>query len=209
MASNELSTFKKVRFALCVSLFYIATITGAWLTLYPASPRDTSASALVQRVSVHSPAVAQASSTPKPKLISGQPVRIVIASAGIDLPVDEGYYHPENDSWTLSPTHAHFAMMSAISNNVSGNTFIYGHGTDAVFGTLGAHTPAPDTEAIVYTDNNHIFSYRFDSTRKLTPKDTYILDSYNGPSILTLQTCTGSFSEWRSMFQFHFDKVIQ
>lgn len=207
MMSEELSVFKKVRFALCVSLIYIATITGAWLTLFPASPRDTSASALVQRVPAHSPVTA--SSAPTPKLISGQPVRLVIASAGIDLPVDEGYYHAEDNSWTLSSTHAQFAMMSAISNNVSGNTFIYGHGTDAVFGPLGARTPAPGTEALVYTDNDHIFSYQFDSTRKLTPKDTFILDSYNGPPILTLQTCTGSFSEWRSMFQFHFDKVMQ
>lgn len=207
--TSELSLIQKVRFVSCVSIIYIATITGAWLILHPASPQDTSASALVQRTQ---PVTQPATKIPtvKPKLISGQPVRIVVADAGIDLPVDEGFYHAEDKSWTLSPDRAQFAMMSAISNNVSGNTFIYGHGTDAVFGSLGAHTPAPNTQALVYTDNNHIFSYRFDNTHKLTPEDTSILgNTYTGPPILTLQTCTGSFSEWRSMFQFHFEKVIR
>jgi LPXTG-site transpeptidase (sortase) family protein len=202
------SLSRKVRFLIYASSIYALTFTGAWLTFYPASPHITPASALVRR-SPPKENAALASSAPSAKLISGQPVRLVISEAGIDLPVDEGYYRAEDNSWTLSATHAQFAMMSAISNNVSGNTFIYGHGTDAVFGALGANTPAPDTEALVYTDNNHIFSYRFDSTRKLTPKDTFVLDSYTGSPILTLQTCTGSFSEWRSMFQFHFDKVVQ
>lgn len=205
---SELSIFQKVRFILCVCLIYSATITGAWLTLYPASPQDTPADALVQRTKPMSESTTTKTPTASP-LISGQPVRIVIPDSGIDLPVDEGYYNAEDGSWTLSPTHAQFAMISAISNNVSGDTFIYGHGTDTVFGKIGTHPPAPNAEALVYTDNSHVFSYRFDNTRQLTPKDTFILDTYNGPPILTLQTCTGSFSEWRSMFQFHFDKVIQ
>lgn len=147
--------------------------------------------------------------TPKPPefiLVSGKPVRIVIAASNIDLPIDEGYYSPEDGSWTLSSDHAQYAMMTTLANNASGNTFIYGHGTDQVFAKLATSPPAAGSQAIIYTDNGHILSYTFDASRDLAPDDTSVFD-YEGPSILTIQTCSGAVSEWRTMYQFSFNKV--
>ena len=155
-------------------------------------------------------AIKKSAVPPKPQfvLISGRPVRIVIGDSGIDLPVDEGFYNEADGTWTLSDTHAQFAMMSFLANNHSGNTFIYGHGTDQVFAQLGTRPPIAGATALIYTDNGHIFSYAFKQVRNLAPDDTSVL-AYQGPPILTVQTCTGAFSEWRSMCEFNFEKVVQ
>lgn len=145
---------------------------------------------------------------PRFVLVSGKPIRIVIPSYGIDLSVDEGYYDPQSSEWTLSDTHAQFAMMTALANNASGNTFIYGHGTDAVFGKIGENHPPVGAQALIYTDNGHVLSYVFSKAQDMTPNDTSIFSQEGGPSRLTIQTCTGVFSEWRTMFQFDFEKVI-
>lgn len=137
---------------------------------------------------------------------SGQPVRLVIAAAGIDLPIDEGYYDPSNDSWTLSNTRLQHAMITMPANNHSGNTFIYGHGTDQVLGPLAKRPPEIGAIAEIHTDNGRIFTYSFQSSRNFTPEDTDIF-TYSGPPILTVQTCTGSMGEWRTMYTFMFEKV--
>lgn len=145
--------------------------------------------------------------SPRVTLVSGTPIRITVPDYHIDLPVDLGTYTVDG-SWTLSDTRAQFAAISAPANNGGGNTFIYGHGTDAVFGKLGNQTPAPGTIAHVFTDNNKRFTYRFSDARNLTANDTWIFDDVaSGSARLTLQTCTGSFSEWRTMFTFTFEKA--
>lgn len=193
------SRFAKGRFYASVLLLYVATIGGMW---YIGQVNNLPQAQPVAAISPVKPPLP----TPTFVLVSGKPVRIVIPDSGIDLPVTDGYYNPADGSWTLSEDHAQFAMMSFLANNLSGSTFIYGHGTDAVFGRLGAVTPAIGAIATVYTDNGHVLNYKFESMRNLTPNDTSAL-SYTGPSILTIQTCTGSFSEWRSMFQFRFSGV--
>jgi sortase (surface protein transpeptidase) len=98
-------------------------------------------------------------------------------------------------------------MISAVANNTSGDTFIYGHNNDYVFGAFRHITPTPGATAFVYTANGHIFDYTFDSSLNLSPDDTSIL-TYQGPPVLTIQTCTGSVNEWRTMYRFNFDKVV-
>jgi len=143
-----------------------------------------------------------------PKVISGTPVRIVIASSGIDLPLDQGDYNPADDSWTLSETHAQFAVMSSLPNNHAGMTFVYGHGTDAVFGKIGTNHPPAGTTAELYTDNGHIFTYTLQTVKDYEPTDTSLLDNTaTGSPRLVVQTCTGIFSEWRTMFIFSFKDV--
>ncbi|MDT4851091.1 Sortase domain protein [compost metagenome] len=138
--------------------------------------------------------------------ISGKPVRLVIPDSNIDLPIDEGFYNEADSSWTLSDSRLQYAMMTMLANNHSGNTFIYGHATDQVLGRLAKHPPVAGALAQVYTDNGNIFTYAFESSRSLTPDDTSIF-TYTGRPILTVQTCTGSISEWRTMFTFTFEKV--
>lgn len=186
-----------------VALLYGCSIAFLGLILLPQTPKTAQAQS--PPGNQVSPPTAQTSS---PILISGKPTRIVINEYGIDLPVDEGFYDESSNSWTLSESHAQFAMMTFLANNISGNTLIYGHGTDQVFGQLNELKPTATTTALVYTDNNHLFSYSFQSMLDYTPEDTSIF-SYSGPPILTIQTCSGPLSEWRSMFQFKFDRIVR
>lgn len=143
-----------------------------------------------------------------PAVLSGKPVRLVVSDAGIDLPVDEGYYDQATDSWTLSDTRLQHAAITVPANNQAGNTLIYGHGTDQVLAPLSNSPPSVGAVAQVYTDNGRVFTYTFRSSHNYTPNDTSIF-SYSGPPILTVQTCTGPASEWRTMYTFDFKEVTQ
>jgi hypothetical protein len=195
---------QKIRFISSLTLIYVLTIGTAGYLLLPGQLFSTPAHAEMPKRQIPKQPV-----KPRFVLVSGIPVKIVIPASGIDLSVDPGYYNPADGSWTLSQSHAQYAMMTTLANNSSGNTFIYGHGTDAVFGKIGTQTPTVGAQALIYTDNGHILSYRFHDARNLAPTDTSVFDEYNGPAILTIQTCTGSLSEWRTMFRFDFEKVIQ
>jgi hypothetical protein len=194
---------QKLRFISSIATIYILTIGTITGLLYSSHLFGTPVWAVTKPVIVqHKPIKLP------PKVISGKPVRIVIASSGIDLPLDEGNYDPTAGTWTLSDTHAQFAVMTAPANDHAGTTFIYGHGTDAVFGKIGSNHPATGTVAQIYTDNNHVFSYTLQTVRDMQPTDTSILNgTSSGSPQLVVQTCTGIFSEWRTMFIFAFEKV--
>jgi sortase (surface protein transpeptidase) len=198
---------KKLRFSLIAGGLYLGTIGFiGYVAISAYTPRSI---VLAKETIVTSePQKAESIKAAPPAFIpiSGKPVRLVIPSSNIDLPIDEGFYNEADGSWTLSDSRLQYAMMTQLANNHSGNTFIYGHATDQVLGILAKQPPAAGSIAQVYTDNGHLFTYTFTSSRSLTPDDTSIF-SYNGPPILTVQTCTGSVSEWRTMFTFTFDKV--
>ena len=142
------------------------------------------------------------------KVIAGRPVRLVVAADGLDLPVDKGFYNSTDNSWTLTGYHAQFAMISTLANNIGGETFIYGHNNNYVFGAFRHATPPVGTQALLYTDNGHTFAYKFVSAASIGPDATSILE-YSGPSILMIQTCTGSLNEWRTEYRFDFVRVVQ
>ncbi len=195
---REHSVFQKVRLYFTVATIYALTLGFGWTIVQP----EPFVSEVTARAVVHQEPVFQL------QLITGKPTRIVIPDSGIDLVVEEGQYSDSDRSWTLSRSNAQYAMNTTLANNFTGNTLIYGHGTAEVLGKLNDTTPAIGAEALVYTSEGRIFSYRFENVRNLAPDDTSIFD-YTGPAILTVQTCRGEFSEWRSMFQFAFDKVVQ
>lgn len=144
-----------------------------------------------------------------PQVLSGKPLRIAIPSAGIDLPVTDGTYDSATGSWTLSESGAHYAVMTSLANDHAGTTFIYGHGTDAVFGKIGSNRPPVGTAAIVTTDTGKAFHYSLVATSDTNPSDTSIFnDTTNGAPRLVVQTCTGIFSEWRTMFTFELKEVL-
>ena len=201
---------RRIRFFGVTGLIYAATV----LCLFGAATAP--ARALTQsRQQTAALLRAIARSTPKPNpsgplplRVSGRPVRIVIPDSAVDLPVDPGYYDSITGNWTLSGYRAQFAMMSTPANNLSGDTFIYGHNNNFVFGALRHRTPTPGATALLYTDNNHIFAYSFVNSSSYSPDDTSVL-TYTGPSMLTIQTCTGSLNEWRTMYRFVFKDIQQ
>jgi LPXTG-site transpeptidase (sortase) family protein len=196
--------FQKFRFIGSTAAIYILTIGVLAYALYPTQLFSTP---------VHAQANIPITTPRKPVkprfvVVSGKPVRITIPDYAIDLAVDEGLYNSADGSWSLSDIRAQFASFTAPANNHSGNTFIYGHATDIVFGRLAAATPPVGTIAKIYTNNNHTFTYQFTDARTLAPNDTSIFDDVaKAPATLTIQTCTGVFSEWRTMYHFSFVKV--
>lgn len=140
--------------------------------------------------------------------ISGTPIRIVIPSYDIDIPIDPGHYDFNTKQWSLSDNHAQHAVITPVANNHAGATFIYGHGTDAVFGKIGSNSPAVGTTALIHTDNGHTFTYSLKKVADYKPNETHVFEkSSDGPPRLIVQTCTGAFSEWRTMFTFTFKEV--
>lgn len=193
---------RKIRFIGSIAALYILTIGTLGIIAAASYLYEKPVYATAQRN--YHPQVGKHYS----KAISGKPIRIALPSAGIDLPLDDGIYDPQNQTWTLSDTRAQYALMSALANDRAGTTFIYGHGTDEVFGKIGSTHPPLGATAQLYTDNGHIFTYTLADIHDYTPADTSILnDTADGAPRLVVQTCTGAFSEWRTMFIFNFSKV--
>ncbi len=195
-------SWPKARFYSSIAAVYSLTILFVGYVAQPLLPFASKSTVLAQNPP-HRLTVASSV-----HITSGLPIRIVLPASGVDLPIDQGYYDQATDSWTLSGYHAQFAMISSPANDYSSETFIYGHNNNYVFGALRHVTPTPGAAALVYTSNGHVFAYKFVNAQSLGPTDTNVLD-YSGPPILVIQTCTGSLSEWRTVYNYSFNKVLQ
>jgi sortase (surface protein transpeptidase) len=196
MQDEQISGLTKARFYSSVTGLYLLTLLLAFFIFKPL-PQSP------QKVLAARKPLAPTFSQIK-RITSGKPIRVVIPSTGIDLPIDSGVYNPTDNSWSLSGYHAQFATISSLANDNNGMTFIYGHNNKYVFGPIKQIVPG--ALAQIYTDNNHIFSYIYENTNVFKPDDTTIFD-YSGPSILTIQTCSGAWSEQRQMYTFEFVRV--
>jgi len=154
--------------------------------------------------SVAAPAAETKKADPAPQSVSGHPVRIVASSVGVDMPVVDGFYDSTTGDWTLYSDKAQFAAMTTQPNDKSGQTFIYGHATQRVFGKL-LNMHVGDTVE-VYTNNGYKFTYTLKETEVVTPQNTGILN-YSGAPRLLLQTCVGTWSESRKFFILDYTKV--
>lgn len=138
--------------------------------------------------------------------ILGTPVYINVPAASVHVNILPGNYDQASNSWTLSGLNAHVATMMAPANNIGGNTFIYGHNNKDVFGPL---KDLPDGATVeVITDNGNKFYYRYTGSSVVPPTDVSLF-TYQGPPILTLQTCTGTWHEKRQILQFKLERVIE
>lgn len=135
---------------------------------------------------------------------NGLPLKITIPDTNIDLPVIDGHYDETSQSWTLTDTNAQFATMTPRPNSVSGNTFIYGHALDNVFGRLDRIERGG--LAYVATDANQKFIYEFRESFTVAPDDSSFLN-YEGKPVLTLQTCSGTFYQNRTIYVFDLKEV--
>lgn len=194
---------QKIRFFSSVGVLYIATLGTIGGILY-------SSHLFGSPVWAKSEPVYEKPVPLPPRVISGKPVKIIIESASIDLLVDAGTYNESDGSWTLSDTRAQYATMTPNANDHSGATFIYGHGTYAVFGRIGTHPPPAGTIAKLVTDNGKVFVYALQEVKDYNPDDVSLFAGMaNGSPRLIVQTCTGAFSQWRTMFTFRFERIEQ
>ena len=137
-------------------------------------------------------------------IIAGVPTRIIISSLGMDLNVGTGSYDSNTNSWTIDDTKAYFADVSVPLNNRGGTTVIYGHNQESVFGSL--HNIQPNAEGIIYSDNDYIFHYVYQSMRQVLPNDTTIFQD-SGKPVLVLLTCSGGWDTYRSLYTFKLETV--
>lgn len=137
----------------------------------------------------------------KPEVVYGHPIALSIPSLSLDLDIVDGTYDQATHAWTLTNDKVQYAVPTVLPNNDNGNTLIYGHNRKGVFMTLPTITAG--AEATVTTDNGYRFIYAFDTAETIKPTDVNIF-AYEGPARLTLQTCTGSFYQNRTMHYFHF-----
>lgn len=161
---------------------------------------------------VRSPLVAVASASvvfvqkkpAPPKTISGIPTRLTINSLGLDLAVKVGSFNQANVSWTLDDYNAYFADSSVPANNSNGVTLIYGHAREPVFSRLTALRPG--ARAVVTADNDVSFEYVYDSVREVLPTDVSLFTPEGSPRLI-LQTCSGPWDRYRSLYTFTYERV--
>ena len=195
-------TLTKARYYSSVVLLYVATLLFAIYLFKPTLLIKTRATTLALE---NVPAEPAAGQEPEVSIVKGKPVRMVIESLSMDMPIVEGYFNPADGSWTLSPDKPHFAMPSMLANNYEGNTIIYGHNTLQVFARLDNLQPGDKLR--IYTLNGRILTYIFEDKQDVLPNDVSAFH-YSGSPIITLQTCEGPLDEWRRMFRFNFHEVV-
>lgn len=128
------------------------------------------------------------------------PIHLSVPSSGVSVDIDPGYYSPDTQTWTISDTKAYFAVGTATPNTVGGNTYIYGHNRGNIFYRL--NKALPGAEAVVTTSDNKKFTYILTTVRDVQPSDMALLN-YQGEPILTLQTCSGLWDQYRRLFIFN------
>jgi LPXTG-site transpeptidase (sortase) family protein len=164
---------------------------------------------------VQAEAVAAAQNTPAmavdqapiaPEAVQGIPVHIEVPQVKVNIGVEKGYYNAKNGKWTLSDTSAFYGTMTAPANSESGNTFIYGHNADDIFGPL--RDAQVGMKAIVTTDNGYRFYYTLQSFKAVSPNDVSLIQATQAPT-LTLQTCSGTWYQFRTLYTFTLDRYEQ
>ena len=167
--------------------------------------QNTNADAVAAEVANQDAATTDPSTTPsttqagQTKGQNGSPVRIQVLEADINIAVAPGVYNTSSQTWTLSTTKAHYALVTPKPNTDGGNTFIYGHNRKSVFARLTGIKVG--STAVITTDKNQRFTYRLRAINTTTPTDDSLFH-YSGPPILTLQTCTGANFQNRTLYVF-------
>jgi LPXTG-site transpeptidase (sortase) family protein len=161
----------------------------------------------ITQVSQSAEAKIKSDDTRTPELITGQPVRIVIANVQIDIGIIPGTLN-ESSGWTVSQSHANFMNISAPLNNGDGLTVIYGHDIPTIFHRI-KNLQAGD-KVYVYDELGRIFAYEYVSTEVVQPSDTLRLTNENKKTAeLILITCDGRLSEKRALVRLKFTGVSQ
>jgi sortase (surface protein transpeptidase) len=110
---------------------------------------------------------------PEPQAILGTPDKLVIPRLGINLPIADGVYDVETQSWTLTKTAVHYAVMTSKPNDLSGNTLIYGHNTVQLLSPTRLLQPGDTLQ--VTSKEGYIYNYVYVADNKVDPSDTSVL----------------------------------
>lgn len=139
--------------------------------------------------------------TQKPPAVVGTPVKIEVPDLGVDLTVAIGTYSEATGEWTLNDSQAFYADMSMPINDVNGTTLIYAHATSNLFAPLAGLRPGMNI--YVTTNTSRLFLYQYTSLDVVSPEDTTVFTA-DGPPTLVLQTCSGAWDAYRTLYRFGF-----
>lgn len=123
----------------------------------------------------------QANDKQKDKL---PPVRIIIASVNIDLPVKEA--RVVNGYWEVFPDRAGFGLGSTYPGEI-GNQVIFAHARTGLFLPL---KKVKIKDKIIVASKTKLFTYQVTVIKEVNPDNTDII-GMTDEKTLTLYTCTG------------------
>lgn len=112
------------------------------------------------------------------------PVRVLIPSVSIDLPVKTA--HVKNGYWEVFKDNAGWGEGSGIPGE-KGNVVIFAHAKKEMFAPL--RDIKKDAEVLVFTKEKW-FSYKVESIRQVYPNNTAVIAQTDDETI-TLYTCSG------------------
>lgn len=183
-----------------VVCLYIVTATAIWATgqiinlMQPATATEAPVVSFVRPIL-----------PPTTVVIDGTPSRLIVERLGINLEIRDGIYNQSSGEWTLSDGAAYFAQMTRKPNDYRGNTFIYGHNTNAVLARMSG-IKVGDIVTI-NTTNGHAFHYVYTNDEIVDPSVTKVLNSNPPTPKLTIMTCEGIWSNVRRLMYFDFKDV--
>jgi LPXTG-site transpeptidase (sortase) family protein len=186
-----------------VSLVYVVLGAALYVPHFVQARKNQA----ITRVSQSAEAKINSSKNQTPEIITGQPVRIVIANAQIDVGIITGTFD-KTGGWTVSQSHANFMNISAPLNNGNGLTVIYGHDIPTIFNRI--KDLKTGDKVYVYDDYGKVFAYDYVATEVVQPSDTLRLTNENKKTAeLILITCDGRLSEKRALVRLKFAGVSQ
>ncbi len=122
------------------------------------------------------------------------PAELSIPRISLYKSIEPGIYDTTQDKWNVSADHPHFATVSMQPNIFGGNTVIYAHNSDDLFGHLDKLQS--DDTVQVKLKNGKTFIYEYSSSKEVSPLDVSIFTN-NGSHQLVLLTCTGKKNSMR------------
>lgn len=134
-------------------------------------------------------------------IYNSPPIHLDIDSIDLSIDVVPGYYNQSRQSWTVSDDKANFATISSVPNPRYGNTYIYGHNRTSIFSSLVRLSEGD--EAVVISSDEKKFIYKLETIKDVSQYDTSYLEN-SDRSILTLQTCSGFWDQYRTLYVFNY-----
>jgi LPXTG-site transpeptidase (sortase) family protein len=133
------------------------------------------------------------------------PSRLIIPSYNIDVALSPNGYNYNKGVWyELSKKDAHYFNESPLPNNIIGQTFIYGHNSNAVFGAIkNLKFDGSNVELYIYNQSGKYLKYILTSSRIATPNEVDILrDLDQKEAGIMLMTCNGWADTKRNLLFF-------
>lgn len=129
-----------------------------------------------------------------------QPVAINVPSLDLQIPIEVGSYDYQKHEWSINDNSAFYADITSKLNTTSGQTVIYAHNKNSLFGKLKSLN---SNDLVILTDESaQDYTFALTNTRLVKPTDTSVFYEKPDKPILVLITCDGLFDENRKLLYF-------